>query len=91
MRKTKKSTSFILCLIINIILNFEWSIPSWVLLICHLIFDISIVWFFIALAVWILIILFWMLIFGWASKCSSNNDLPKKNKNPYSSKGSQYK
>jgi hypothetical protein len=58
MRKTKKSTSFILCLIINIILNFEWSIPSWVLLICHLIFDISIVWFFIALAVWILIILF---------------------------------
>ena len=85
MRKTKRAIGFFLSLIINVILNFEWSIPAWILLVCHIVFDISILCFFLAIAVWILVILFWMLVFRWASKCSYDRELPRENKNPYSS------
>ena len=66
------------------LLNLEWSIPALILLALHYILDISIIWFFIALGVWILVLISWMWIMGWATTCSNTPDPPKENKNPYS-------
>ena len=65
------------------LINLEWTIPAWILLAMHFVFDWSIVWFWVALGVWILSIILWMDIIGWASRCSGS-DKPKKNINPYS-------
>ena len=84
MRKSNKGSNFFVCLLFNILLNFEWSIPAWILLALHFILDIPIIWFFIALAVWILITVVGMWVVGWAADCSNAPDPPKENKNPYS-------
>ncbi|MDD6645703.1 MAG: hypothetical protein PUE67_06565 [Oscillospiraceae bacterium] len=84
MRRTKRTGNFFLCLLINILLNLEGSIPAWILLFLHFFIGISILWFWLALAIWIIYILVWMKIIGWAGKCSKP-DPPKENKNPYSS------
>ena len=87
MRKTKRGGGFFLCLIINLLLNLERSIPAWVLLALHCWLGISIWWFVGALAFWVLSILTDMWLVGWAASCGNEKDLPKENKNPYSVKG----
>ena len=87
MRRWKRSGNFLLCLLINLALNLEWSIPAWILLALHIWLDISIWWFFGSLAFWILSILVEMRLVGWAASCGSQKDPPKENKNPYSVKG----
>ena len=84
MRRTKRTGGFWLCLIFNLLMNLEWSIPAWILLGAHFWLGWSIWWFWLALALWILNILFWMGVMGWAARCSSTPDKPKENKNPYS-------
>ncbi len=84
MRHTRRYGSFFLCLIVNLVLNLEWSIPAFLLLALHIWLDISIWWFIGGLAFWVLRILFGMWIMRWAVKCSSVKDPPKRNKNPYS-------
>lgn len=86
MRKTKKSGSFLVCLLFNLIVNFEWSIPAWLLLAAHFIWNISLWWFVGAIGFWVLVMVSFMWIVGWASECSSHRDPPKENKNPYSVK-----
>lgn len=73
------------------IINFEKSIPAWILLVCHFIFDIPIYWFFIALGVWILSIVIWMSIIGTATRLGNEPTPHRENKNPYSSKGDRSK
>ena len=87
MRKTKRGGGFFLCLIINLLLNLEWSIPAWILLALHCWLGISIWWFVGALAFWVLSILTNMWLIGWAASCGNEKDPPKENKNPYSVKG----
>lgn len=84
MRKTKSNGGFWLCLLLNIVLNFEGIIPAAILLALHFLLHISIWWAVAAFAVWIVGILVWMLIMNWAARCSSTPDKPKENKNPYS-------
>ena len=84
MRKIRNSGNFFLCLLINILLNLEWTIPAWVLLVLHYMLDWSIWWFWGAIGIWILDILVWMWIMRWASRGSSIPKKPKENKNPYS-------
>ena len=86
MRRIKKSGSFLLCLVINLLLNLEWSIPAWVLLALHFWLEISIWWSIGGFAFWLLSVLADMWIIGWATSCSSEKDPPKDNKNPYSKK-----
>lgn len=86
-RRTKRSGSFWLCLLLNMLLNLEWTIPAWILLVLHFVLDWSIWWFALALALWILNILLWMQLMGWAADCSREKDPPKENKNLYSVKG----
>ena len=88
MRRTKRSGGFIICLLFNMLINLEWSIPAWILLALHFWLDISIWWFVGAFAFWILSIISWMSIMGWVSDCSNTPDPPKENKNPYSVKKS---
>lgn len=87
MRKTGSVGGFWLCLLINLLLNLEWSIPAWILLALHFWLDISICWFVGGLAFWVLSILADMWLVRWAADCSSEKDPPKENKNPYSVKG----
>ena len=87
MRRIKHGGSFLLCLLINLLLNMEWSIPAWILLALHIWLDISLWWFVGGLCLWILSIMIWMRIMGWATDCGSQKDPPKENKNPYSVKG----
>ena len=86
MRKTKRGGGFLLCLLINLLLNLEWSIPAWILLALHFWLEISIWWFVGGLALWVLRICVDMWIIGWAAGCSNEKDPPKENKNPYSAK-----
>ncbi|MBQ8538167.1 MAG: hypothetical protein IJ433_00785 [Ruminococcus sp.] len=85
MRKTKRSGSFLFCLVINMMLNLDGLIPAAILIALHFIFDISIWWGVGAIGLWILYLMVWMLIFGWASKASNEPAKPRENKNPYSS------
>ena len=87
MKKLRNSGNFFLVLLFNMLMNLEWTIPAWLLLLCHFFFDWSIKWFWIALGIWLLDILLWMDILGWASRCGSTPDKPKENKNPYSVQG----
>ncbi len=65
------------------VLNLEGAIPALIFLVLHFLLDFSILWFIGALAVWILGLIFWMKVIGWAGRCSTL-DLPRENKNPYS-------
>ena len=87
MRRTNRGGSFLLCLLINLLLNLEWSIPAWILLALHFWLDISPWGFAGGLAVWILPVLSGMWLMGWARSCGNEKDPPKENKNPYSVKG----
>ena len=84
MRKAKISGNFFLCLLINMVLNLEWSIPAWILLAIHFWLGISIWWFVGALILWILGLMAGMWLMGWAAACGNQKDPPKENKNPYS-------
>ena len=56
---------FVTSLVINMLLNLSGSIPAWILLACHYVFGISLVWFLIALGVWIAVIVFKMIFMRW--------------------------
>ena len=84
MRKTKLSGSFFLCLLINMILNWEGLIPAAVLLVLPFALGWSFWWALAAFGAWLLWMLIWMSVIGWASRCGSTPDPPKENKNPYS-------
>ena len=86
MRKIGSVGGFWLCLLLNLLLNLQWSIPAWILLALHFCLDISIWWFVGGLSFWIVSILADMWLIGWAARCSDEKDPPKENKNPYSAK-----
>lgn len=85
----KRQGSFLACLLINLLLNLEWSIPAWVLLALHLWLKISVWWFVGGLALWILSIIAGMKLMGWAADCGRQKNPPKENKNPYSKTNSE--
>ena len=86
MRRAKGSGGFGLCFLLNLLLNWEWSIPGWLLLGLHLWLQIPVWWAVGGFALWILRILLGMWLMGWAARCSAEKDPPKENKNPYSKK-----
>lgn len=85
MRTTRRFSNFFLCLLFNLFLNFEWTIPAWILLALHFILGWSIWWFWLAIGLWLLDILIWMSFIRWAGSCRTD-DPTKENKNPYSVK-----
>ena len=85
MKRLRKSGNFCLSLLINLLLNLELTIPAWILLALHFWLDWPIRWFWIALALWPLVILIRMEILGRLIYLGNQPDPPKKNKNPYKS------
>jgi len=90
MKPFRRSGNFLLCLLFNMLLSLEWTVPAWILLALHYIIGLHILWFWLALGLWLLSIIIWMGIIGWASRCGSVPDKPKENKNPYSAKNSDF-
>ncbi len=86
MRKAN-SGNFFLALILNIVFNAEWAIPAIVLLILHFTIDLSILWFWLAVGIWVGGTLIVTLILSWAGRCAEP-DKPQENKNPYSATNS---
>lgn len=86
MKGTKRGGNFLICLLLNMVMNLRGAIPAVVLLILHFGIGLSLWWSFIAFGIWILGIIIWMLVIGWAGKCSNKPDPPKENKNPYSAR-----
>ena len=84
MRKSKRGKGFLISLLFNMLINLEGIIPALVLLVLRFWLGISIGWFFLALSLWILYIVLWMVFVGWASEAAGTPDRPKENKNPYS-------
>lgn len=84
MRKTKQSCNLLLCFLLNLFLNFEGLIPAAILLALHFLLHISCWWAVLVTALWIVQILLYTLVIGWANKCGNAPDKPKENKNPYS-------
>lgn len=86
MRKAKRSGSFFLCLLFNILLNLDGLIPSAVLLAIHFWLNISVMWSVGAAMIWLGWIILYMLVIGWANDCGNTPGQTKENKNPYSVK-----
>ena len=78
-------------LLVNMLLNLEWSILAWIMLGLHSLVGLPIGWFLGGLGLWILRCLAGMWLIGWTAKCGSVKDPPKENKNPYSAKKDQYR
>ncbi|MBP5303319.1 MAG: hypothetical protein J6Z00_00275 [Clostridia bacterium] len=91
MRKYKTDHGFLLCFIVNLILNFEWSIPAWILLVMHFVLHWPLWLFFVALGGWILYILIVTSVISWVASCGNDPKPHKENANPYSKKGNPYK
>ena len=86
MRRTRRSGGFFLCLLLNLLLNWEGAIPAALLFALHRWRGWPLWWAGLALALWIGGLIVWMLVIGWASDCGSRRDEPRENKNPYSSR-----
>ncbi len=90
MKRIRRSGNFFVSLLINTILNFEQSIPAWILLALHFILGWSIWWFWLAFGIWILGIIIRMKLYSWAFRCGNVPDVYKENKNPYSAKNDDF-
>lgn len=86
MRRTRRTGSFFVCLLFNMLINAEGAIPAVILFVLHFVLGWSLLFAAAALLVWIAGIVIWMLVIGWARKCGDTPDPPKANKNPYSAK-----
>ncbi len=86
MKKTDKDLGIILAIIINLVLNLEWSIPAWIALILYFTIHIPIYIFWALLLIWILWIVLTTIFLGYITKLGNERDMEKENKNPYSNK-----
>lgn len=84
--KLKKDGGFWLCFFLNMIFNFEWSIPGWILLALHFAVGISLWWSVAAFGIWIGFLLLTAAVIKWVSHCSNKPRKKAENKNPYSVK-----
>lgn len=66
------------------LLNAEGLIPAAILLVMHFVLGWSWHWAALTGFLWLAWIIIYMLLIGWASRCSGAPDPPKENKNPYS-------
>ena len=87
MKKRPQGNGFFSALLINLVFDLEWTIPAWLLLAAHFIFDISLWWFVGALAVWIIGVAIKTAVLSWLVHIGNVPDPPKENKKQYSSTG----
>ena len=88
LRRFERTGNFMLYLVINLLINLEWSLPAWILLALHFILGWSIWLFVAALAAWLLWVAITMGLLGLASRLANSSEPQHENKNPYSRKNS---
>ena len=86
--RTKRKSGFILCLLINMLLNYKGMIPAVVLLVLHFILNWSLWLSIAAFGSWLLWLILWMYLIGWTERYDNTPEPQKKNKNPYSADNS---
>lgn len=84
-KRPQVNGGFFAALGINLIFDLEWTIPAWILLVLHFVFDISILWFIGAIALWVVGVGVKTAVFSWLIREGNRPDPSKENKNPYSS------
>ena len=62
------------------------SLPAWITLILHFALGLSIVWFWVTLAAWLISGILQYLMVLFARRCAATKDEKRENKNPYSVK-----
>ena len=85
MKWVKKDSGFILSFLINLLFNLEWAIPAVICFVLHFIFHISLWWSFIALILWLLIVLARTSLLFALNRVGNMPEKQRENKNPYSS------
>lgn len=68
MRRTKRNGSFFICLLLNMLLNFEGIIPAAILLILHYAVGLPLWRAIAALGLWLAWLILWRIFFGWAGR-----------------------
>lgn len=86
MRWLRGCGTFFLCLLLNLLMSLELTIPAWILLGLHFWLDWPIWYFWVALALWPVVVLIQMDLIGLLTRLGNHSDPPKENKNPYSVK-----
>ncbi len=82
MKRTRKGGGFWFCLLFNLLLNAQWSLPALLCLGLHFWLGLSIWWFITTLGLWVLLTVLWMLFFGWSAGLESPADRLRTNKRP---------
>ena len=90
MRRAKGSGGRLLCFLINMLFNLDWLIPSVIFLVLHGWLRLSIWFFWVCFALWLLIIAVMTFIIGWAADAGNEPEVKKENKNPYSANKNPY-
>lgn len=85
-RRLRSAGRFFLTLLLNLLFHLRRSIPAWVLLALHYLLDWRILWFWLALGVWVAAEAVYMLLFSWAVRSGNEPDPERPNRNPYSKK-----
>jgi len=83
--RIRRNKGFLISIVINMVFNLEGTIPAWVLLGLHFWIDISIMWFLLALFIWLFVIILRTAVLCWVSKQSNALRPRTNNRNPYSS------
>lgn len=91
MRRTKRTGGFILCLLLNMLLNLDGLLPAAVLLALHFAFGLSMIFALLALALWLTYIIVCISLIRWGRHCSNIKEIERENKNPYSQKSERNK
>lgn len=83
----RRRSNFPIAYLVNLALNFEWSVPAWILLVLHFKLGVPMWCFWTALILWLAVILAHSLFLHWVYNQPDAPSPPKENKNPYSQTG----
>ena len=75
---------FLSYLFMNLLFNFWGGIPAVVLLVLHFTSGVPIVWFWVALAAWIILVALYMWLIGGLTYLGNTEERDNPNINPYS-------
>ena len=79
-----KFLRYVLFFLLSLALHWQWSIPAWILLVCHFVFGISIWWFVGAFLLFVIGVRLYVRFMGTMIRLGNEDEAPKENKNPYS-------
>lgn len=85
--RIRRRSAFFTTYLINLALNFEWSVPAWILLALHFKLGVPMWCFWTALILWLAVILVRSVFVHWVYSQPDMPHAPRENKNPYSQTG----